>query len=248
MIVSYKNRFIFIHIPKAAGSSVRSALSKYDGFRWIRRVGGRVPVLRHHHRLINYSAYPHWPIIKAKALLPIDKYSQFTKFAFVRHPVDWHLSMFNYILHHEGSSAFSETYKEVYVHRSFPDYIAWRIDMGPVEQVIQLVDETGRMEVDWLGRVENLAHDFSDICSELGISAKLSHKNRTKYQEVHVDRATRSRIEQAYWRDFELLGYDSFGMSGGDFGYGVVSQELGEKAARFGGAYDPWKVYDLGNL
>lgn len=82
MIISDRHRFIFVHIPKCAGTSVRSALQPYDdtGERFDQRVGedptfGRVD-------------FTHLPLDLLAAMFPADyaKFANYASFCVVRDP------------------------------------------------------------------------------------------------------------------------------------------------------------------
>ncbi len=72
-----------------------------------------------------------------------------------------------------------------------------------------LVDESGNLLVDFVGKFENLDQDFQSICQKVGISASLPHINkskRTNYQDYY-DAETRDLTARLYAEDIERFGY-----------------------------------------
>jgi hypothetical protein len=72
-----------------------------------------------------------------------------------------------------------------------------------------LVDESGSLLVDFVGRFESLETDFKTICDKVGITANLPHINksdRTAYQDYY-DAETRDLTARLYAEDIERFGY-----------------------------------------
>jgi hypothetical protein len=71
-------------------------------------------------------------------------------------------------------------------------------------------DSSGNKIVDHVGRFENLSADFEQICSDLGIDAKLPHKNASKRKKdwrAYYTDETYDLIRRAYDRDIMAFGY-----------------------------------------
>jgi hypothetical protein len=72
-----------------------------------------------------------------------------------------------------------------------------------------LVDESGNLLVNFVGKFENLDEDFQSICRKVGISASLPHVNKSKrtcYQDYY-DPETRDLTARLYAEDIERFGY-----------------------------------------
>lgn len=160
MIVSQTKSFIFVHIPKTGGTSVSHVLMPYR--RWQEKyLAGRV--LRRITRGYSFYGHTHAPVIMARTLLGEKKFSSMLKFSVVRHPVDWHFSIFRWILKWRGERLTAPVYSEAHRIRSFEDYIGWRSDHGHFSQLTQLVDYDGAILVDMICRFESLDNNIDQI-------------------------------------------------------------------------------------
>ena len=101
MILAPEKRFIFIRVPKAAGTSINAALSLHDAFYPVR---GASPDARRAHaekeklpsataELGEHAAAKHFI-----AALGCETYDGYYSFAFVRNPWDVEVSWFHYRL------------------------------------------------------------------------------------------------------------------------------------------------------
>ena len=217
MLISYEKNFLFLRIPKTGGTSVNSALASYRNpleRKFYARVIRRLPVVPTPYQFLPFDAHPHWAMLKARQIIPAEVLHNFYKFGFVRHPVEWQLSMFKHILRHEQTGDFAEQFRDVYKHRSFAEYIRWRIDSGVIPQVAHMIDENGRLLIDFIGRFEFLERDFTLVCESLDIPVPvLGHLNRGPHnQEVALDTRTQQMIHDAYQVDFETFGYTESGI------------------------------------
>jgi hypothetical protein len=209
MEISYSHRFIFIHVYRAAGQSVSKALRPYCVVP--RRTAiHRVPVVRRLGKRQLYALrghnYGHIKARELKAALPAATFDAFFKFAFVRNPWDWQVSIYHYVRQredhpdHELFTSFG----------SFESYLDWRINLKGAELQSEFVlDESGEPLVDFVGRYESLAEDFDTVCGRIGIKPSLPHVNRSAHGDFrdYYTPATKALVEEVYRADIELFGY-----------------------------------------
>ena len=209
MLISYSHRFIFIHIYKVAGTSIRNALRPYeydpDVFlpaRVLRKLGAHNLV--RHHRLQKLNG--HARAKEVRAALPAKIFDEFYKFAFARNPWDWQVSLYHFALkdpthhQHELTKSFG----------SFDKYVEWRVNKDLRLQKDFVVDERGELIVDFVGRYESLERDFNELCGRLGVSCRLPHLNKTprkNYTDYYTPQ-TEAVIAEAFKEDIEFFGYD----------------------------------------
>jgi len=208
MLISYSHRFIFIHIYKVAGSSVRWALREHAhqpdrvlANRLLRKVG--MDIALPFRKCEEFPAH-----MKARDIreeLPPKVYDKFYKFAFVRNPWDWQVSLYHFMLEntshlqHELAKSMS----------GFDEYMEWRVTEDKHLQKDFVTDENGIQIVDFVGRYERLSDDFQHVCRALGISASLPHVNRSSHGDYrsHYDYRTIKMVEEHFKEDIEFFGY-----------------------------------------
>ena len=215
MLLSVRHRFLFVHIAKTGGTSVRKALERRrwgDPWYWPMFLCSRFSHLSGHR--IATKLPRHAKVIAAKELLPKEFFDSLFKFAFVRNPWDLQVSSFHHIRrerpHYLGG------------HEDFEGFLRWKLDPARpyqyhVDTSIELqsdylIDLHGNLIVDFIGRYERLAEDFATACERIGISAPaLPHaraaKDRSKdYRSYYTDE-TAELVARHFARDIEMLGY-----------------------------------------
>jgi hypothetical protein len=162
MLLSVKKRFIFVHVYKVAGESIKAALAPYATppliDRLLSKTGVTTSTMQTHH--LAQQVAKHATAAEVKAGLPADIYDTYFKFAFVRNPWDWQVSLYHYALrdkyhiHHDITVAMS----------GFDEYIEWRVFKERRLQKDFVIDQEGNLIVDFVGRYERLAEDFDAVC------------------------------------------------------------------------------------
>ncbi|MBT8445756.1 MAG: sulfotransferase family 2 domain-containing protein [Gammaproteobacteria bacterium] len=205
MIVSHDKKFVFIHVYKVAGQSVRAALNDYveKPETAIGRLAERVSQLGWLNRFRSIS--PHATALQAREHLGHEVYDSYFTFAFVRNPWDWQVSLYHFMKQ-------SPLHPQYWLSRQFSDfddYIEWRCKSDRKLQKSFLTDAHGKLIVDYIGRFETLNEDFAKICDKVGIESKLPHKNRSKhegYKKYYNDK-TRALVAEYFAEDIEFFDY-----------------------------------------
>ena len=210
MLISDTHKFIFVHIRKAAGSSIRSLLGPYarsqpEGF-W-KRIRSRALLTRdyreHHFRA-------HTTLKTAQRLMEPQRYLAYFKFAIVRNPWERLLSEYRYVC---------STPEHIRHFRvapmSFAEFCKFQSRRRDAHQHLAVCNLDGGCGLDFVGRFETLVDDVNAVCDRLGIALlAMPHLNRSRaddYADVY-DESLRRFVEQAWRRDIELFDY-RFGMS-----------------------------------
>jgi len=223
MLISYSHKFIFFHVTKAAGTSVKDALkdyeeepTKYKMKRPPKEKNGQPNKL---YELWKSSLW-HAKAKDVKKEFP-QEYNDFYKFAFVRNPWDWQVSYYHFILK-ETEHIRHELVKNM--TGGFEEYLEWVIatknpfPKGATKlQKEIIVEPSGAINIDYLGRYETLTVDFNHICQVLNLQTSLPYLNKSKhrdYRDYYGDR-TRKLVAENFQEDIELFGYtfDSYDSS-----------------------------------
>lgn len=228
MLMSYSHRFIFIHVGKTGGMSMREILKSHsvepDRFK-VRRppkfAGDRPNPL-----------YAVWEtlLLHAKARdvqqeLPPDIFSNFFKFAFVRNPWDLQVSMYHFILR-EPLAAKHDEVKALGSFDAFVEWVATTPEPYPKGitklQRDMVTGSDGQLLVDFIGHYETLAQDFTHVCNLVQIDGGLPHVNRSEHRDyrTYYNEHTRKLVAQHFEPDIELFGYTFDGYRGA-LGQGV---------------------------
>ena len=214
MLLSLRYRFLFIHIAKTGGTSIRAALRPYkwkDPYRLPQFLCSRISSLSNHRLACKLPR--HAKAIAAYEMLPRAFYEELFKFAFVRNPWDLQVSSYHHIQRERP-----HLLKDV---ADFQGFLKWKLDPArPYHYIIDtsielqsdyLVDLNGNIIVDFIGRYERLESDFHDSCQKIGIETpKLPHKrqarDRKAYQKYYTDE-TMEIVATYFKRDIETFGY-----------------------------------------
>jgi hypothetical protein len=205
MLISYRKKFLFVHIFKTAGTSITNSLAPYSYRPESTRPANWLTFLS-----ANWKKIHRTPIKKHATALEIQDsldsgiFDSFFKFSFVRNPWDWQVSLYHFILDRPHNPGFEATK----AMGSFRNFVLSREKLD-FTQTGCLVDETGKLLVDFVGRFENLEVDFQTICNRVGITATLPHINKSDrlgYRDYY-DEETRALTARLYAEDIERFGY-----------------------------------------
>lgn len=215
MLISHSHHFIFFHVTKVAGISIANALKPYteepNHFRIARPVaelkGKPNPMYE-----MWKAALLHAKAKDVKKELTPNVFDTYFKFAFVRNPWDWQVSMRHFILketthiHHERVKAM----------HNFEEYLNWVMNTknpypkgGTKFQKQAIADDEGHLLVDYLGRFEDLATGFNQVCQHLNLDTSLPHLNKSRHSDYksYYDDTTREMVADYFKDDIRLFGY-----------------------------------------
>ena len=210
MVLSQDPPFLFLHIPKTAGSSIEEALFHYQSF--------------------DYFTITHGCALQYKDWLDDDFYFSLFKFAFIRNPWDLQVSCYRYyVLGHGIDMTFDE-----YIDWKFNGSISHMVDRLPKDvpdvsidwlsqsfyvhrtpQTYFLIDEKGKFIVDYIASFERLTEHFDIITKKLKLEdVYLPHLNNSNsfglsedYRDYYT-KETEELIRSRYSLDIKMFGYD----------------------------------------
>lgn len=207
MLLSYSKKFIFIHIDKTAGTSIKAALSKYCFYPEETMYSSALKKLGV--RQYSDEFYDHIRSSELIRYLDPTIFNDFFKFAFVRNPWDWMLSSYTYYLKKPGMHPHVYFKNEI---QTFRDFIKWQTGNPYIyhTQSEYLFDRFGNKMVDYIGKFENVEEDFEFVLNKLNITEKLPHKNISKekgYADQYTSE-TKDLVYRYYKNDIHLFNYE----------------------------------------
>jgi hypothetical protein len=200
--ISHKYKCIFIHIPKAGGTSIENTTIFDDQReRTGELVGGHLTAVDFREK------YPH-------------QFDAYYKFAVVRNPYDRLVSAFFYFAQYRGEQANNIEMKKRITEQyggDFSQFCEGELTSGRADlfthlrpQTDFLLDEQGTLLVDFVGKLECIQQDFKAICDQIGIDISLPHQNRSlrrDYSNYYTPTA-QQLVAEIYRKELELFGYE----------------------------------------
>jgi glycosyltransferase involved in cell wall biosynthesis len=221
MLISHSKRFIFVHIYKTAGTSIMDVFLPYArlvdrmvyGYRYSKALAGRIG------QIMGWSddgfrqftgIHKHATASEIRDALGDSLFEAYYKFAFVRNPFDWLVSLYFYVKQSRSHRLYS-----VVAEMDFGEFLRWHIDRRPRRQIDFLIDpQEDTFIVDYVGRFETVRNDIGRISEALSIAPcdHLPQKNPSILRHdqdysIFYDQNTRSLVEDYFCDDFRLLGY-----------------------------------------
>jgi hypothetical protein len=175
---------VFIHIPKAGGSSIQNIIKKYN-----KDLIGCL-----HKSVTGYSK---------------EYRNSCFVFTFVRNPYDRLLSAHKYLTGgsgNEGDKKFGKTLSsdfKYFAKNQLNNNLFW---VHFIPMIHWLNDD-----VDFIGKTENYENDFNTVCDKIGIPRQeLPHKNKSKHKHYteYYDDKTKQIVAEKYAKDIEYFGYE----------------------------------------
>jgi len=199
--------FIFVHIPKCAGTSIEKALipivSDYTDFKDF------CEKERTKFWLPGNKGLQHSKIRRYGQCFNLNEYFKFT---FVRNPWDRAISQILYLRAKNGSSTFSgNNFKNhLKIYCSSNKNVQGH-DLGAC-QLDYLLDDSGKLSVDFVAKFESLLPDFKTICSNLNINTipylpHIFNSFRNRHYSTYYDMESKEWIRVRFAKDIEFFGY-----------------------------------------
>ena len=204
MLRSKKYKFIFIHIPKSAGSSIYFALKPFSDPFALKFISSPLKKIG---KPINLGPEPldaHSTAQEIQSILGLD-FENYFKFVFIRNPWERVCSDYYYIRKNNSHPAHLKTVntkdlnefisKGIYVLRPQCDFI---------------FDDSNNQLVDFIGRYENLEEDFNHILEKLKINVQLKRINSNYYRNYKeiLNKESIELIYERYKKDISIFKYN----------------------------------------
>jgi len=197
---------VFIWIPKNAGTSLNKGLGKY-GCAKLKKID-RIRYRFSQRGLVTFVHVDYDQLVKHDYVSrKFD--STACKFCFCRNPYDRAVSNYVYLTRFlDPKPSFLEFWRDVL--RNGVDSIGLYNEKG-LSHCNPQVRWIENLEIDFIGRFENLAEDSDRIMKQLGLPPlNLEHRNRSERQSLQDYYCPESKriIEDFYAEDFRYFGYE----------------------------------------
>ena len=210
MIISHKYKFIFIHVPKTGGTSIKHALidrGLLDG-----KPDWRISKEDAKKYGLDEKRIKVWvghlTAREQKKIVGEEIWNSYFKFAFVRNPWERTLAAYKYMLQNTG---FWRAHPLKFLCARVLSFKLWvQLKKRVLRQNKFLSDKEGNLLVDFVGRFENLQEDFNKACDRIGVTrTELPHVNKSehKHYSCYYDKATRDVVEKIGKEDNKMFGY-----------------------------------------
>jgi hypothetical protein len=222
-IINHTYQFIFVHVPKNAGTSVARYLSELSSYRDLEVGATKLGVAIAPHVRERFGLTKHSTMAEIRAIVGTRVFEQYLTLCVVRDPFDRVQSLFTFLRAWDGWHGRLAQAEFVAAFRSHTDinqFVRSHFFMTPGPdrlfrpQAFWITDpQTGNPIVDRILRAETLAADLARVVQEIGADAELDgvrvpRLNATKGDtRTTLDEESRAIIRERYAQDFELLGY-----------------------------------------
>lgn len=210
MLVSTSHNFIFVHIAKNGGSSLRSFLQQYHAGRndrtWRTDIKADLPFPQAPHKI---AFHPHPTARWARQKFGAAFFDNAFSFAFVRNPWDRAVSRYEYVRHAQGHGQHKR-----FQTMSFDKFIRdewFRNLLVSRTQLSEISDKNGNIIISKVYRFEDMDNAIADICSRLNIPAlaRTPHNNpskRARYND-YFNKKNKRLFDRIYREDIDRFGY-----------------------------------------
>jgi len=197
-VINRARNFIFCHIYKTAGNSLRKIFSGEE-------------LMGYH---VEMAEVQDWYRQKGQ----LDYYNQAFKFSFVRNPTTWMVSLYEYI---RGSKPHG--YHEEIKRKSYREFLVWYRDVAMkldrpfgankyLTLTDFLCDGDGNLLVDFVGHVERIQADVNQVCSRVGLKPRTVPNlnvgaRRRKPNNMYYGEAERQLMREIFAEDYRRFNY-----------------------------------------
>tara|TARA_R100000008_G_scaffold86751_1_gene81335 strand:+ start:6683 stop:7273 length:591 start_codon:yes stop_codon:yes gene_type:complete len=193
-MISHEHKYIFIEIPKTGTTTICSVLKQHEA----------------------EQPYKHLDLKQYKERYT-KEYNSYFKFSFVRNPWDRVVSLYS----RKGDGIQKSMFRrgqQIGHGMSFEQFVDW-IELStdtcrkptPKKNMVDFYMVDGSIDIDFVGRLENIQEDFNIVCNKIGIPRQqLPHINKSKHKHYtrYYDDKTKQIIAEKFAKDIEYFGYE----------------------------------------
>jgi hypothetical protein len=161
----------------------------------------------------------HTPLSVYRQIFSYREYHDFYKFTFVRNPWDRLASAYFY-LRTGGNNISDRIFAEKHIlpYRDINQFVMEWLDADSILKATHFIPQhrfltvaKDKIDMDFIGRFENIEKDFEHVCKRLEVNISLPHSNKsrtinTDYRKT-LSAAAADKIAKLYSKDIELFNY-----------------------------------------
>ncbi len=213
MIINHRYGFIFLHVPKNAGTAITSWLSQFTGWNDIEL--GSTPYGEAIQPIYGerFHLHKHSTAAQIRRVIGDVLWDQYFTFAVVRHPLDRLVSAYHFYRQWQHPSTDAVRAFDSFEAFVLSDY--FRQDVKNPTRPGGLQSEFLRTDrahpIDRICRFESLQQDLTQVAQQLGLSKpvlrRVNESKRGRYERYYTPQAL--AVARAVFReDFERFGYE----------------------------------------
>jgi hypothetical protein len=215
-IVSTQHKFIFVHVPKTAGTSVKQYFNRYaseaDTY-VLEQSGGDMPASRARTGLQKHST-----AVQICNAVGSEAFEEFFKFSVTRNPFERAVSTYRFLKFSFRNWAKAAIMDEF---ETFEEFVVSDFFRGPGPgsifrpQVRWLVNGEGKLCMDFICRIESLENDLAAVMEKLNLPVPTVAMGKVNVSGGDFSTIASElnsgivvdAIQRRYARDFKLLRY-----------------------------------------
>jgi hypothetical protein len=206
MIVNHTYKFIFVHVPKNAGTSVTQALSTLSSWRDLELGGTQFGEAIAPHFMKRFGLRKHSTASQIRKVVGEEIWSSYYKFGFVRDPYSRLQSLWSFLRKWKNwpNSEIMNSFESIdeFVTSDF-------FRSGGPDQLLRPQAHFLDADLDFLGSCSATARDFQRILNAVGIPAAkqpaIGFINDSKSKDNPLSDHSRRTIDSLWAADFRLM-------------------------------------------
>lgn len=197
-MISLKNNFLFIHVPKTGGNSIQNILSQHSDDKIVILNNMQDGKERFEVRYTNTQLHKHSSLQDYRNVFG-RRINELYKFVTIRNPWDRAISF--YFSPHRGDIEWDK--------RCFLQFVSSNVK--PLRHYLQLeANDSFASNVDFIIKFENLENDFRHVLEKIKIQMELlPHRNKStkKHYTHYYDSELINFIHDTFLEDIQFGGY-----------------------------------------
>lgn len=229
MIINHSKRFIFIHVPKAAGTTVTERLSEYSRYCDLEIGGTSIGEMVQPYYWKRFGLRKHSTAQEVRSVVGADVWDKYFSFSFVRCPFSRVESTYRFLKSWtQAPPLVREKMESLSSFREFLLSSFWSETSGPDgmfnSQLSWLTMQCGETDrnrsiVNFVGRCESLEAELSEIEGQLGIHCEKSTRPLKRLNATVLVGARENGLSECWTSEMVKMVVERYRDDFAEFGY-----------------------------